>query len=172
MQAAESDVVIVILMGVSGAGKSTVGRRLAETLRAEFHEGDGYHTEGSREKMRHGIALTDADREPWLAALRELIDSIQARGADAVITCSALKRSYRERLRAPGVQIVYLKASPEVLESRLRGRKGHFFSPELLPSQLATLEEPKSAIVVDADQPVEAVVAEIAKRLGRSTERQ
>lgn len=156
---------IVMLMGVSGAGKSTVGRLLAERLQAQFHEGDEYHSEANREKMSRGIALTDADREPWLAALRKLIDAIQARGADAVISCSALKRKYREQLRAPGVHFVYLKASPEVLESRLRSRQGHFVGPTLLQSQLATLEEPKHAIVVDADQPIETVVSQIQTQL-------
>jgi gluconokinase len=158
---------IVLLMGVSGAGKSTVGKELADRLRVEFHEGDDYHSESSQLKMSRGVPLTDEDREPWLAAIHNLITSIQSRDSGAVIACSALKRSYRDRLRLPGVQFVYLKSTPEVLEARLSQRKGHFFDPQLLQSQFDTLEEPKRALVVDAARPVDEVVSEIERQLAR-----
>jgi gluconokinase len=159
---------IVLLMGVSGAGKTTVGKRLAERLHVRFHEGDEYHSEANRLKMSQGIPLRDEDREPWLKAIHDLIVSLQSGGAGAVIACSALKRSYRDRLRLPGVRFVFLKAAPEVLQERLARRGGHFFDPRLLQSQLDTLEEPKRAVVVDADQPVEDVVSEIVQALSGS----
>ena len=155
---------VIVLMGVSGSGKSTVGRQVAERLGSEFHEGDDHHSEENRARMRRGQPLSDSDREPWLTALRELIASIQSRGANAIVSCSALKQSYRERLQLPGVHFVYLKVSPELLQARLASRRDHFFDARLLGSQLDILEEPQDAITVDAGRPIEEVVNDVLKR--------
>ena len=156
---------VLVLIGVSGAGKSTVGKLLARTLQFEFYEGDDYHTEASKQKMRSGVPLTDRDRQPWLEAIRALIASIQARNGNAVIACSALKRAYRAYLRAESVQFVYLKADPALTRERLERREGHFFNPLLLESQFETLEEPRHAVVVSAEKPVSEIVAEIVHRV-------
>jgi gluconokinase len=154
---------ILVIMGVSGAGKTTIGRRLADRMGCEFHEGDDYHRSESVRKMAEGIALTDADREPWLAAVRALIEEIREKRGCAVIACSALKERYRQRLGLPGVRFVYLKVPRSELLKRLRTREGHFAGPALLDSQLRTLEEPKDAIVVDGTQEPDAAVAEIER---------
>ena len=134
---------VVIVMGVAGAGKSTVGSVLAERLGWPLVEGDDYHDAASIEKMRAGVALTDEDRTPWLARLAALIGERASRGEDFVLTCSALKRSYRAQLGlGSDFLYVYLKGSREELEQRLRARSGHFAGVELLESQLSTLEEP------------------------------
>ncbi len=157
---------ILIVMGVAGSGKSTVGRLLAKRLGWPFFDGDDYHPVANVEKMRRGIPLTDADRLPWLERLRELA----SRSESAVLACSALKESYRRILAGgdPRVRFIYLRADPALLASRLEGRTGHFFKRALLDSQLATLEEPtpaSTAIVVDASQPAEATVREILQGL-------
>lgn len=146
-------------MGVAGSGKSTVGRLLAERLGWPFVDGDDLHPAENVEKMRRGIPLTDADRLPWLERLRELV----SRSERAVVACSALKESYRRTLEGgdPRVRFVYLRADPALLASRLEKRTGHFFARTLLDSQLAALEEPEDAIVVDASQPAEAAVQAI-----------
>ncbi len=168
--AAESTRVIVV-MGVSGAGKTLVGRALADALGWPFHEGDDYHSAANIEKMSHGIPLTDEDRAPWLTALHDLIVGIVARNGCGVLACSALKHSYRERLvsktlRASTVRFVYLDVPRDVLEQRLRDRRGHFAPPELLDSQLATLEEPHDAVWVNGDRPPAEIVNEIRTKLG------
>lgn len=157
---------IIVLTGVSGSGKTTIGRTLADALGWPFHDGDDYHPAANRAKMAAGIPLTDTDRRPWLDALRDLVVATRAAGADAIIACSGLARAHRDHLRQPGVMFVFLRSSPEILHARLQARRGHFFPPELLGSQLATLEEPRDAIVVDGDQPPAAVVREIRERLG------
>jgi gluconokinase len=138
-------------MGVSGAGKTTVGELLAAELGWDFADADDYHSAASVEKMRNGTPLTDADREPWLAALRQMIaDAIEA-GKSLVLACSALRRRYRDLLRVGAeVRFVYLKVSPAVLHERLHRRRGHFMTEQMLASQLATLEEPERALVIDA----------------------
>ena len=153
---------ILIVMGVAGSGKSTVGRLLAERLGWPFLDGDDLHPAENVEKMRRGVPLTDADRLPWLERLREVV----SRSERAVLACSALKESYRTILSGgdPRVRFVYLRADPALLASRLETRTGHFFARTLLESQLAALEEPapaSMAIVVDASQPAEAAVRAI-----------
>jgi gluconokinase len=164
--------VIIVLMGVSGSGKTTVGRALAASMGWAFLDADDLHPPVNRAKMAAGEPLDDEDRAPWLARLRALIEERRAAGrAPAVLACSALKRAYRETLRRLGetdVVYVYLRGDPAVLEHRLRNRRGHFVSPGLLASQLRALEEPApgEAVGVSVAQPVEAVVREIRERLG------
>jgi gluconokinase len=158
---------VVIVMGVTGAGKTTVGRALAEALGWAFHDGDELHSEESKRKMHLGIALDDADRAPWLAALRKLIEGMVSEGRNAVVACSALKQSYRDEIVVDpdSVKIVYLKGSRELIAERLRGRTGHFMNPDLLESQIDTLEEPRDAIIIDISGAPEAIVREIRARL-------
>lgn len=153
-------------MGVSGAGKTTVGKLLASQLKWEFADGDDYHPAANVEKMRNGIPLTDADREPWLDRLRDLIVEWVASGKSAVLACSALKRAYRDKLVVgPEVRVVYLKADRELLRERLLGRTVHYMKEKMLESQIATLEEPEDAVVVDAHGSSEEIVREIRRRL-------
>lgn len=155
-------------MGVEGAGKTTVGRMLARDLGWPFYDGDDFHPEGNRLKMSRGEALTDADREPWLDALRNLIGGITANAANAVLACSALKQKYRDALTAGGAQvrIVYLDGTPQLIRERLRARHGHFAGEALLQSQLETLERPANAITVDIANPPEHIAATIRAGLG------
>ncbi|MFG3346054.1 gluconokinase, GntK/IdnK-type [Streptomyces sp. NPDC048018] len=162
---------LLLVVGVSGSGKSTVGRLLAERLGWTYRDADAFHPEANRAKMAAGHALTDADRAPWLAAIARWMDEAIAAGRNAVVTCSALKRAYRDSLRTgrPGVLLVYLHGSPELLRSRLAGRHGHFFPSALLRSQLADLEEPmpdEHPLVVEVDQPPEAVVTGVLSLMG------
>ena len=160
---------IVIVMGVTGAGKTTVGRALGAALGWEFHDGDELHSEASKLKMHRGIALDDVDRAPWLSAIRELILAMLSENRSGVIACSALKQSYRDEIVVDpnAVKVVYLKGSKEVIAERLRNRGGHFMNPDLLQSQFDTLEEPGDAIVVDVSMAPEAIVNAIRARLGR-----
>ena len=158
---------VILLMGVSGSGKTTVGQLLASQLGWEFADGDDYHPAANVEKMWNGTPLTDADRAPWLETLRALIAGWIAEGKNAVLACSALKRAYRESLRiGPEVQVVYLRGTPQLLRERLRARVGHFMTERMLKSQLAALEEPEDAVVVDVDRAPARIVAEILARLG------
>lgn len=158
---------VVIVMGVTGAGKTTVGKLLAEQLRWQFADADDFHPQANIEKMRHGIPLTDDDRLPWLARLRSQIQAWLAQQQNVVLACSALKRSYREELRAgPEVQFVYLKGTPELIERRLQTRHGHFAGAQILAGQFADLEEPIDAVVVDISASPEAIVTEIRQKLG------
>lgn len=153
-------------MGVSGAGKTTVGQLLANEFHWIFADADDYHSAANVEKMRTGIALTDADREPWLQALHGLIAGWIAAQKNAVLACSALKQSYRERLHASlEVFFVYLKVAPEVLHERLRSRRGHFMTEKMLASQLQTLEEPDDAITISADGSPSEIVSQIKSKL-------
>jgi len=158
---------VILLMGVSGSGKTTVGQMLASQLGWEFADGDDYHSAANVEKMRNGNPLTDADRAPWLETLRALISGWIAAGTNDVIACSALKGAYRERLCVgPEVQLVYLKGTAELLRQRLRARSDHFMTEKMLASQLAVLEEPVSAVTVDIERSPEEIVAEIRSKLG------
>ena len=160
---------VILLMGVSGAGKTTVGKLLAADLGWEFADADDYHSSANVEKMRKGIPLNDADRAPWLETLRGLIANWLATGKNAVLGCSALKREYRQVLRvAPEVRVVYLRGTPQILRQRLRSRHGHFMTERMLESQLAALEEPEDAVVADVDRSSEEIVAEIRARLALS----
>jgi carbohydrate kinase (thermoresistant glucokinase family) len=158
---------IVVLMGVTGAGKTTVGQQLAVALGWTFVEGDAFHPPANIAKMHRGEPLDDADRAPWLRAIRQRIDELVASAQSAVIACSALKEAYREVLARdrPEVTFVYLKASAALIAERLRHRAGHFMPPALLQSQLDTLEEAVDGITVDAGPPPTTIVAAIRRRL-------
>ncbi|NIF44564.1 gluconokinase [Burkholderia sp. Tr-862] len=161
---------ILIAMGVSGAGKSRIGEMLAERLSCSYTDGDTFHSAANKEKMHHGIPLTDDDRWPWLRTIRAAIEEKQRAGETAVFTCSSLKRSYRDVLRGTDtdVRFVYLKGSFEVLQERLKSRTGHFFDPSLLKSQLDTLEEPgpDEAIEVSIELTPEQIVNEVMVKIG------
>jgi gluconokinase len=156
---------VLVVMGVSGSGKTTVGARLAQRLGWDFAEGDDFHPAANVAKMAAGHALTDADRGPWLEAIAAWIDAELQAGRRGVITCSALKRRYRDELRRAGVRFVYLRVARAELELRLTNRPGHFMPASLLDSQLAALEPPgtdEAALTVEADDPeqtVESIVA-------------
>lgn len=161
----------IVVMGVSGSGKTTVGRALASALGWPFHEGDAYHPAANVEKMARGEALTDEDRAPWLAALRALIASVLRAGTHGVLACSALRHSYRKALvpasvRRGEVRFVFLDVPAEVLRERLAHRSGHYMPASLLPSQLATLEPPREALRVDGTEPPDRIVATLRGRLG------
>jgi gluconokinase len=161
--------VIVILFGVSGAGKTTLGQLLAEELGWKFYEGDDFHPHANIDKMHAGVPLTDEDRRPWLENLRGLIERLLAAKQNAVLTCSALKKSYRSYLRVnEEVKFVYLRGSYELIANQLRQRHGHFMNPKLLQSQFATLEEPEAAegvIAIDLGRSPRELMDEIRKRL-------
>jgi gluconokinase len=158
---------IIVVMGVVGAGKTTIGRLLAEQLHYEFADADNFHPKANVDKISRGIALSDNDRKPWLARLRERILEWDADHANAVLACSALKRSYREELQAgPDVRFVYLRGSADVITQRLQERHGHFAGVSILASQIADLEEPADAVTVDIAQTPPEIVAEIRQKLG------
>ena len=166
---------VLIVMGVTGVGKSTIAEAVAERLGWPFQEGDALHPPSNIQKMHSGVPLDDADRAPWLDAVRRWIDARVAAGEPGLITCSALKRAYRERLveGREDVRLLYLHADRAVLEARLARRTGHFMPPSLLESQLATLEEPspdERPIVVQVHGPlpetIEASLEAVRRYLG------
>jgi len=161
--------VIVIIFGVSGAGKTTIGKLLAKRLGWRFLEADDFHPRGNIERMRDGLPLTDEDRWPWLKLLRQQIERSLVAKENAVLACSALKRRYRERLRVSGdVKFVLLRGGYALIEKQLSSRRGHFMSPDLLRSQFADLEEPESdedAVTIDLGRTPEKLVEEIKTRL-------
>ncbi len=159
--------VIVVVMGVTGSGKTTIGILLAQRVGWEFVDADSFHSSANKEKIRQGIALDDADRAPWLRALRDAMEGWVAEHKNVVLACSALKRSYRDELCVAGKsKFVYLKGSYDLIYQRLRQRHGHFASESILASQFAALEEPDDAITVDIDHPGDEIVDEIVRQLG------
>ena len=161
----------VVVMGVAGCGKSSLARELAARLGRALVEGDDFHSDASRAKMAQGVALTDADRQPWLAALAERLDAARRAGEPVVLTCSALKQRYRERLRAgdPALRFCYLRITPEDALARVSQRGStHFFSPALVQSQFAALESPEGedgVQVLDARWPLDQACAAAARGL-------
>lgn len=161
----------IIVMGVSGGGKTTVAVGIAQAMGWEFSEGDDFHPPANVQKMASGHPLTDEDRWPWLRAIGEWIDERERAGTSAVITCSALRRVYRDLLREgrPGVRFCHVEADAELIAERLSRRQGHYMPPSLLPSQLATLEplEPdEPGVVVSAKDTPEQVVQAALHALG------
>lgn len=152
---------IILVMGVSGSGKTTVGSALARRLGAAFIDADDFHPPANVEKMRSGRPLTDEDRAGWLDRLNEVLRQREAAGESVVLACSALKRAYRRRLSAglrDAARVIFLRADAATIRGRMEARE-HFMPPSLLQSQLETLEEPEDAVTIDAAQPLEAVVA-------------
>jgi gluconokinase len=163
---------VIVVMGVSGVGKTTVGMLLARALGAEFAEGDSYHPPANVEKMRAGTPLDDEDRWPWLQILAAEIDTWLAEDRDVVLACSALKRAYRDVLAhdRPAVRFVHLKGEATLLRGRLDQRRNHYMPPTLLASQLADLEEPDDALTIDVAGPPEMLVEQIRIALVRLDE--
>jgi carbohydrate kinase (thermoresistant glucokinase family) len=162
---------VLVIMGVSGSGKSTVAERLAQQLGWPFQEGDALHPAANVAKMRAGMPLNDDDRKPWLALIAQWIDARLAAGEPGIVTCSALKRAYRNVIIGDrqGVQLVYLHGDRATLTEHLQGRHHEYMPPTLLDSQLATLEEPHAdehVIEVDIAGTVDHTVAEVLRRLG------
>ena len=158
---------VIVLMGVAGSGKTTVGQKLAAELGWSFRDADEFHPPENVAKMSSGLPLTDRDRAPWLAAIRAHIDACLARGEGAVVTCSALKEAYRRALLADParVKLVHLTGDFALLSARIGARQGHFMKPEMLQSQLATLESPRDALAVDITPPPGEIVAHIRRAL-------
>jgi gluconokinase len=160
---------VVIIFGVSGAGKTTIGQLLAQELGCRFYEADDFHPRANIEKMREGVPLTDEERWPWLETLRELVNRCIAAGEDAVLACSALKKAYRRYLRVKAdVKLVFLRGNYELIVNQLRHRRGHFMNPALLQSQFADLEEPQAregSIVIELGRGPRKLVQEIKKKL-------
>jgi gluconokinase len=167
--ASEEAGMVVVLMGVSGSGKSTVGKLFAQKLGWAFVEGDDYHPPSNVEKMREGTPLNDDDRRPWLAAIRGRVDQAVSAGEDIVLACSALKHAYQEyleRYEPARVHYVYLHGPEELIKKRLGARKGHFMNPGLLHSQFETLEPPADAVRVEVSGSPEEVADEVRRKLG------
>jgi gluconokinase len=158
---------LIVLMGVSGSGKTTVGKLLAAQLGWPFYDADDFHPPANVAKMRAGVPLTDADRVPWLDALQRMLSGLAEQGRSAILACSALRQAYRARLSEglPDVRIVYLRGDRALLERRLAGRSDHYMPAALLQSQLDTLEEPRDALVIDVDAPPEAIAERIRRGL-------
>lgn len=168
---------VFVLMGVSGSGKSAVANAVAHQLKAAFLDGDFLHPRANIEKMSEGHPLNDDDRRPWLESINDAAFAMQRTNDVSLIVCSALKKSYRDILRKgnSNLSFVYLKGDFDTIESRLRARKGHFFKPQMLVTQFATLEEPGSdeddVLVVDINQTLDEVVAATLKTIDGATEK-
>jgi len=157
---------ILIIMGVSGSGKSTLAVKLSEELGWKFYEGDSYHPKENVDKMSRGIPLNDDDRKPWLLELRKIIDDHIAKNENAILTCSALKKSYRELLKAgDSVKFIYLKGDFNTIHKRMERRDGHYMKAGMLQSQFDALEEPADAVTLDtrisADMLTQMIIAKI-----------
>jgi gluconokinase len=155
-----------IIMGVSGSGKSEVGRTLAEKLGWDFYDADDFHPPENVAKMAQGIPLNDSDRAPWLASLHDLISSSLDKNQPGVLACSALKERYRQQLLKdhPDVQLVYLHGSYDLIWSRMSARRDHYMKPHMLQSQFDALEEPQNALTMEITKSVEEIVHEIIER--------
>ncbi len=158
---------IIILMGVTGAGKTTMGKMLAEDLKYAFYEGDEFHSKNNIDKMEQGIPLDDNDRLPWLISIRKLIEDCLKKNENAIITCSALKSSYRDILmkNKKEITLIYLKGDFDLIQTRLQMRKNHFMNIGLLASQFNILEEPKNAIYADISNDENAIAIFIKSKL-------
>ncbi len=161
---------VIVVMGVASSGKTSLGERLAERLGWPFRDADSFHPPANVAKMSSGIPLTDEDRKPWLAAIAAWIDDLRASGGNGIVTCSALKKAYREVIVGdrPDVALVYLRGSRELIGQRMAARQHHFMPPALLDSQFATLEEPGSdekPLVVQVEASKEAIVEQVVREL-------
>jgi gluconokinase len=158
---------IILVMGVSGSGKTTIGQLLAESLGWQFSDADSFHSPENIEKMRHGIPLTDVDRVPWLQALQTAIKTWLDHQTNVVLACSALRESYRKQLVLDGdrIHVIYLKGSHELIQQRLHQRHHHYMGENLLNSQFETLEEPTNAVFIDIAQSPQAIVQSIRLQL-------
>jgi gluconokinase len=156
----------IILMGVSGCGKSWVGGSLAHSLGWDFYDADDFHPPANVAKMANGLPLDDSDRAPWLASLHDMISSSLKADSPGVLACSALKERYRQQLLDDndGAQIVYLKGSYDLIWSRMEKRKDHYMKPHMLQSQFEAVEEPSNALTMDVSLPVDVIVQEIIKQ--------
>ena len=160
---------IIVLMGVTGSGKTTVGKLLAHELDWKYFDADDFHSREHVEKMRRGTALDDNDRQPWLETLRGLILDSLEREVNAVLACSALKEKYRRLLLVDErVKLIFLKGNFQLIQGRLSERRDHFMDPKLLESQFADLEEPNDSFEIDISSDVSEVVQTIRRRLGLS----
>jgi len=157
-----------LIMGVSGCGKTAIGKALASKLGWDFYDADDFHPPANIAKMANGIPLNDSDRTPWLASLHELISSSLIRNQPGVLACSALKERYRQQLLAgnPNVLIVHLKGSYDLIWSRMTARPGHYMKPAMLQSQFNALEEPRNAVIVDISLSVDEIVERILSEGG------
>ena len=161
---------VIVVMGVASSGKTSLGERLAERLGWPFRDADSFHPPENVAKMSSGTPLTDEDRKPWLAAIAAWIDDLRTNGGNGIVTCSALKRAYREVIvgNRPDVTLVYLRGSRELIGERMAARQHHFMPPALLDSQFATLEEPgadEKPLVVQVEASKEAIVAQVLREL-------
>ncbi|MCG5059953.1 MAG: gluconokinase [Limnoraphis sp. WC205] len=156
---------IILVMGVSGSGKTTIGQQLAKSLNFQFRDADEFHSDENIQKMRNNIPLTDADRQPWLETMQAAIDQWLEQNQNVVLTCSALKQKYRQMLwrDAEQIKIVYLKGTFELIESRLKQRQEHFMKSDLLKSQFEDLEEPEGVILADISQTPSEIIEKIRK---------
>ena len=164
-----ADARFLILMGVSGSGKTTIGKSIASKLGWDFYDADDFHPPENIAKMETGIPLTDSDRAPWLASLHDMIESCLTRNRPGVLACSALKERYRQKLLEGNddVQLIYLKGSYELIWSRMSARKDHYMKPDMLRSQFDALEEPIDALTIDISQSADEIVQEILRHFDK-----
>ena len=157
----------IILMGVSGCGKTSVGKSLEEALGWTFYDGDNYHPRENIDKMSLGIPLNDQDREPWLIALQDLINEENQKGNSVILACSALKKSYRDILRTDieGMLFVHLDGDFDLIWARMQAREEHYMKAEMLQSQFETLEKPRNALIVEIDSPISSITDKIISQI-------